>query len=278
MDNTGSLPPYLNHRWVETPNKKELHESRLQRRVSSHVSPFSTLIAAMGNYWAPGCLEAVQDMEKHTAKSARYDVCLYEERDRCDLDFDAMGSMRNEAYLKALREGWEYILYIDNDVLPMKDALVRLLGRFVPIISPIVSYADGHTYDLFVPSLERNKGMVMIGSCVLSFLLIRTTVFFPWALGGFWGNALGDDEEYHFHKFEMSGHHVFIDTDVEVVCQNPPHFPLGSALEARRERYLHSTQNTGTDQQNKGTPSSFIGDGESVNNRLWVPSDRAMSA
>lgn len=222
------------HRMVETQHKSELIEQRVQTGDTTHLSPYSTLIAAIGDYWAPGSLEAMQEMSKTTFAHG-YEVCLYEEFDRCYRPFDALGSMRNMAYWRAIREGWEHILYVDNDVLPQPDTLIRLLSRRVPIISPIISYADGQDHDLALPQAERGRGLAMVGSCVLSFILFRTSVFLPWVTSGFWGNAIGDDEGYHFAKLELSGQRPFIDTDVEVVCQNPPHYPLDPVLERRHQ-------------------------------------------
>ena len=230
------------HRMVDTEHKSALIEQRIQAGDTTHVSPYSTLIAAMGNYWAPGSLEAVKNMAKATFEQG-YEVCLYEEFDRCYRPFDAIGSMRNMAYLRAIREGWEYLLYVDNDVLPEPDVLVRLLHLRVPIITPIVYYADGEAHDLSMPLLERGRGLAMIGSCVLSFVLFRTAVFLPWATGTFWGNAIGDDEGYHFAKLEMSGQRPFGDTDVQVLCQNPPHYPLDAVLDRRRQ--VHSRRTNG---------------------------------
>ena len=130
------------------------------------------------------------------------------------------------AYMKAIREGWENILYIDNDVLPPESALVKLLKHPIPIVSPIIVYSDGLDHGLTMPKMQQNAGLVMVTSCVLSFLLLKTIVFLPWALGGFWDNALGSDESYHFAQLYQAGHYPFVDTDVVVTCQSPPHYPL----------------------------------------------------
>ena len=78
----------------------------------------------------------------------------------------------------------------------------------------------------------------MVGSYVISFVLFRTSVFLPWALNPFWQDAIGADEGYHFSKLEMAGHRPFVDTDVEVVVQSAPHFPLDDVLDARRTRHF----------------------------------------
>ena len=213
-----------NIRYFATEQEKLLHEERLTRGMG-HASPYSTLLAAMGNHWKPGCFEAVKRMAERTWQEG-YQVCFYEETDRCLNPYDAIGVMRNCAYMKALREGWEYILYVDNDVLPEPDTLIKLLKNPVAIQSPIVAYADGQDHGLKMPALEQGRGLVLVTSCVVSFLLVRTNVFFPWALGGFWQDGIGADEDYQFQKFYQAGHLPFVDTNVTMTCVEPPHFPL----------------------------------------------------
>ena len=154
------------------------------------------------------------------------EVFFREFPDLCDKPFDAIGSMRNMAYMAAIRQGFEFILYVDNDCLPQKDTLVALIKSHVPIVGPIIRLANGQHYDLAVPRLENNKGLAVAGSTLLTCLLVRTAVFLPWATGGFWGNAIGDDEGYHFDKLYGIGHQLYIQTNTQVIALTPPHFPL----------------------------------------------------
>ncbi len=133
---------------------KDFYDERIQKALPTHVSPGSTLIAAIGQHWHPGCLEAVTKMAKATA-NAGYDICFYEEHDRCYNKFDAIGLMRNMAYMKAIREGWEYLLYVENDVQPKPDALIHLLKHpELPVVSPIIRYADGDPHGQTLPSFR----------------------------------------------------------------------------------------------------------------------------
>ena len=209
------------------------HEKRAIKAPFPHVAPYSTLIAAIGNHWEPGCWESIKAMADYTANICEYPLLLYEERDRCYNWGDALGSMRNMAINKAIYGGWQYLMMMDNDIQVGKDCLVRLLHRHLPIIAPIVAYTDGETHGLETPKLERGKGVAMVGSVVLSCLLVRTSLFLPWALTGFFSNAIGDDEEYHFTRLFMAGHMPWIDTDVEVVAVKPPHFPLDTKRRAQ---------------------------------------------
>jgi len=218
-----------NYRLLNTQQQAEANDERMDRGITTHVSPGSTLIAAMGDHWKPQCFEAVKQMAYHTWE-AGCEVCFYEEPDRCYNPFDAIGSMRNMAYWRAIREGWEYLLYVDNDVMPPPDALEKLLARRLPIIAPILRYLNDEDHGISQARMEFGNGLVMVGSCLLSFLLIRTSVFLPWATSPFWGNEIGDDEAYHFAKLDMIGHRPFIDTNVVVEVKSPPHFPLDERL------------------------------------------------
>ena len=217
--------PIREVRWFSTEADKDLHEERARSGRGSHVRPYSTLIAAMGQHWHEGCWEAVREMAKYTWERG-YDVCLYEEHDRCYNPYDAIGVMRNLAYMRAMAEGWENLLYMDNDVKPGPDVLYQLLQRPVPIISPVIEFWDGEDHGISMPRMVRDKGLVMVTNCVLSFLLFKTSVFLPWATSPFWQDALGADEDYHFKKLALVGHRPFVDTDVVVKCMSAPHYPL----------------------------------------------------
>ena len=198
---------------------------RVDAGLPPHISPGSVLIAAMGAHWHEGSLEAVKAMAKHTLLCGRF-VRFYAEQDRCYEPYDGLGTMRNLAYMRAIQEGFEYILYVDNDVLPEKDTLVRLQDRLLPIMSPRIQFPDGKDYNMPQATIPANTGLIMGTSVLLSFLLFKTEVFLPFALSSFWDNARGSDEEFHFRKLAMLGHHPMVDTTTTIKVQNEPHFPF----------------------------------------------------
>ena len=219
-------------RLFETENQKQLWERRVDAKLPEHLSPFSVLVAAMGNYWYPGCKAAAEKMCRF-AWDQGYQVLLWEEPDCCYNPYDGLGTMRNKAYMKAILEGYEYLCYLDNDVMVTEDSLTRLMHRMVPVVSPIVRYADGQNHGLSLPDMEGGKGLAMISSVVLSMLVCQTKVFLPWALAPFWDNAIGSDEGLHFRRLAMAGHRPFVDTDVVVTAMKAPTFPLKQRLEDR---------------------------------------------
>jgi hypothetical protein len=214
-----------NIRFFGTEMDKTIHEERAAAGLDPHVRPYSTLIGAMGNHWEEKCFEAVRDMAEHAWQEG-IDVCLLEEADRCYHSHDALGTMRNDLYMKALTQGWEYLLYVDNDAKPEPDTLVRLLRRQVPIVSPVIQFWDGQDHGINMPKMVRNAGLVMVTNIVLSFVLFKSVVFLPWAITPFWQDALGADEDYHFRRLYMAGHRPFVDTDLVVTVMAPPRYPL----------------------------------------------------
>ena len=191
----------------------------------THIRPNSVLIAAMGYHWKQGSWQRVVDMMQHTIEQGSY-VALQEIQDRCFEPYDALGTMRNEAALSAVNEGFEWLLYVDNDVLPERDTLVRLLNWQLPILAPYV-VEPGTGRRLFGPGWDPNSGLKPAKWCVLSMLLMRTSIFN--CVGPrFWSDAVGADEGYHFQTLWHYGHQPWIDTNTPLVVAGIPHYPLAS--------------------------------------------------
>ena len=243
METQKSKVTYNEHRWFNSEIEKAVWEAREKLALARHVAPYSTFVAAMGNHWREGCYDAVKAMCKRTW-DAGYIVTMSEQQDRCFQPYDGLGVMRNLAYMRAISEGYEYILYVDNDVKPEPETLLKLLRRHVSIISPVILFADGLDHGLTMPKMPRMRGLAVVKSCVLSFLLFKTSVFFPWSATSFWDNPLGADEDYHFRRLAMAGHFPFVDTDISVMTMDAPHFPLDKAV-YRTTADLDSLRNGG---------------------------------
>lgn len=213
------------HRWLETQEQKALLEMREAQGFPPHVAPFSVLVVCVGNHYEPGVFDAIREMCDYTHAQGPQ-VTLYEQPDLCFNWGDALGTMRNEAMMKALSEGYEFLLYVDNDVIPPREALWTMMRKYVGICLPIPEYADGEHHNLSVTRMERNAGMAMVRSSIISFVLFKTAVFESWRHIPFWENALGAHEEYHFNRLRAHGHQPFVDTSVVVKILKPPHFPL----------------------------------------------------
>ena len=209
------------------PSMPELENAHRQMdRGWTHIRPNSVLVAAMGNHWRQGSWNKVIDMVEHTQEKGVY-CALSEIQDRCFNPYDALGTMRNEAILTALGEGFQYLCYIDNDVKPEKDYLLKLLQWQMPIAGPFV-VEPGTGNKLFGPGdLQVNSGLQKAKWSVLSMLLFNTSIFR--ALGSeFWSNAIGADEGYHFNKLHFYGYSLYIDTAIQLEVGGRPLYPLAA--------------------------------------------------
>ena len=268
LDRPGEANKTYEQLWW-TPNDRDaaILEERDRNGFPRRAAPNSVLIASLGANWEPGCRDAVVTMANETANKG-YWVSLYQVPDLCYQPYDALGTMRNTAYVKALIQGWEYLLLLNNDVVPQPDTLLRLMNRHLPIVAPAIRYRDEDTligqyqevgkkegkafeYEdipLFytVPQARpdrRNKGLALAGAVLLDFVLFKSRVFMPWATGAFFQDAIGAGELYHWEKLDMVAHNPWLDTDVVLEVVKPPHFPLdrrpdkfGPNLEAPRPR------------------------------------------
>lgn len=207
------------------PSNPELQNAHRQmERGWTHIRPNSVLVAAMGNHWHQGSWNKVIDMIDFTQEQGVY-CALSEIQDRCFQPYDALGTMRNEAILAALGEGFQYLCYVDNDIKPEKDYLLRLLQWQLPIVAPYTA-EPGTGGRLFGPNtIQPNTGVQRAKWCVLSMLLFNTGVFH--AIGPeFWRDAIGADEGYHFTKLHYYGYHLYIDTSLHLEVQHRPLYPL----------------------------------------------------
>lgn len=225
----GKVPLYENH-WFGSEDEAKDYMSRRNSRWGYHISPYSVLVAAIGNHWVKepaDCFEAVKAMCDYHAKQTHGAVCLYEVPDMCLQPYDGLGIMRNMAMFRAIDEGYEYLCYVDNDIEPPEYALHRLIRHQFEVIAPRIEFADGNTYGLDMPTTERDKGLGTCVNVVLSMLVFRTSALIPYRHTGFWENPIGADEAYHFTKLNKV---LFFDSNVTVKIHRPPHFPLNNSV------------------------------------------------
>ncbi len=191
-----------------------------------HISPNAVMVAVIGNHYKPGAWQHIADMVTFTnQKGIR--CALSEMQDRCFNPYDALGTMRNEAILKAQLGGYDWLCMVDADVKPDADLLYRLLGWGMPIIAPFIVEA-GTGRKLHGPHWEPDQGLRPLKWCVLSMLLFRTTVFNCLPAGTMWSDAIGADEGFHFQRLAYYGHRPFIDTSSHLIVDERPHYPLAS--------------------------------------------------
>ncbi len=217
-------------RYNASQRQQEINAGR-NAELWGHASAQSIYVAAMGNHWKPSSWEAVVNMVHYTNEFG-YPCTIEEIMDRCTQPYDALGCMRNEAILRA-SQGWEWLLYVDNDVLPAPDTLVRMVNRDVSVIAPYVA-EPATDKPLHGPNRGRFTGLHPVRWCVLSMLMFRTSVFN--ATGPeFWNDSIGADEGYHFQKLWNFGHRPFLDSDIQVRVTDNPTYPLAQLREAKED-------------------------------------------
>lgn len=222
-------PPTPKHQYISIRSYATEAERQLamqkNTRQYAHVRPNSTLVCPMANHWAPNSWEKVMHMVEFTTSKG---ICvgLQEIQDRCFNPYDALGTMRNEAIMLAICEGFEYLCYLDNDVQPQPDTLWRLLACDMPIVAPLVlEPLTGK--QLSGPPVQPNSGLHPGKWSVLSMLLFKTAVFQAFSdPGHFWADAIGADEGIHFMKLATKGHRVYIDTNTQLEVRSEPWYPL----------------------------------------------------
>ena len=138
--------------------------------------------------------------------------------------------MRNEGWMKAL-QGFEYVLYIDNDVRPPKEMLYQMIKARHLVSMPYIEEPpkEDPTIPIRIlhgPTFPRFSGTHRVKWAVLSFMLFHVNVLRPWD-GGFWENAVGADEGYHFQKlYAGTGIQPYVNTDIECPVGSAPTYPL----------------------------------------------------
>ena len=247
--------------WYESEAQAKVYADRQRTsRWGGHVSPYSVLVAAIGNHWVqePDCFEAVRKMADYHARETGAHVCFYEEPDKCKNPYDALGTMRNDALMRAVDEGFEYLCYVDNDIEPPEDTLHRLVAHQFPVMVPRLEFADGQTYGLEMPTTEKDKGIGTAVTVVLSMILFRTASLARWRDTGFWDDAIGADEQHHWRRWNNL---VFFDSNVTIKVHRPPHFPLNNSI----GRTLEDLDKTSLASKN-GTPANVL-----ERKKIWTP-------
>lgn len=213
---------------------------RQEEKGWSHNRPNSVLLWAIGNHWKPGSWQHVMDMMKFTIDQGVY-VEFREGQDRCFEYADALGVMRNEGILVAENLGLEWICFVENDVWPPPDALIRMLQDYdatkANIITPFIC-EQGSGRPLHGPHVGPDSGFHWMKWSVLSFIMFRTAIFKSYP-GDFWETAIGADEGYHFQKFFRNGYYLGMDSALQIPALRRPQYPLASNHMADAERKAH---------------------------------------
>lgn len=224
--------------WTIQPHANAIEKKRNSEGFSDfyHVRPGSVYLAAIGHSWQPHCWNRVIDMIMW-ANFQGYNVWLQEiPEDYVNFPMALPQVMRDTAILQGRNGGFDKICLIDNDILPDKEVLVRLMEHPFPIVSPFI-WDQGEDYALGVPRYERGLGMQPMRWVGSSFMLFDSSIFNCPNIK-FTGLYL----EGQFGQLLASyGHKFWMDTDLEVQTFTPPgrvsQYNFDERMEIFKERY-----------------------------------------
>ena len=193
-------------------------------RTPGHVKPNSVLIATIGTNWEAGSWQKVVDMVKYT--NERGVTCwLLEIPDRCIcIPYQNVNYMKNLACTKALDQGFEWLMVVDNDVLPEPDMLLKLMNWGAPIVAPYI-YDPKEKNTLFAPRYEKGKGLRPVTWSIQSCMLFWTKVFNCFPVGQPWADYTVECDLSD--AFRHYGHTVFVDTNTELKLATYPTYHGG---------------------------------------------------
>jgi|TARA_Y100000310_G_C20701833_1_gene830684 hypothetical protein len=194
---------------------------RTARTRRQHLNPDSVYVFSVGKNWSPGAWQKVVDMVDYTLEQGI--TCWFHEINDslCQIPYMEIPAMRNAACQTAKDAGFEWVMMVDNDVLPEPDLLVRLLDSDRPVIVPYIKTADG--YSLASPQYTVGGGTGAVRWAVLSCILIHCNVL----------NCFGDnmpftdvtEEGDFFRRLWHYGHQGFQNTSVVLEMASSPNRP-----------------------------------------------------
>ena len=217
--------------WYKSDHERLISAKRGPSHKWAHAAPDSVLVWAIGNIWKVDAWHTVIDMCQY-ASDMGMTVRFQEGQNRCLEPYDAVGTMRNEAFAAASMGGFEYLLMIDNDVLPSKDTLYRLGQRDEPEVAPYVEEPKDPNQPgrplrtLHGPFREPYKGIYNVKWHVLSMMLWKVPFIRNCGLD-FWQDTIGGDEGYHFAKmYAQTGVYPKVDSEIVLPVAGAPLYPL----------------------------------------------------
>jgi len=205
--------------WVIQPHANPVEKKRNSERFSKnwHLRPESVFVASIGTSWQPHSWNRVIDMIMW-ANFQGYNVWFQEvQEDHINFPMANTQVMRDSAIIMGRDAGFDKICLIDNDVLPDKEILVRLLEHPFPLIAPFI-WDQGEDHALGIPRYDRGQGLQPMRWVGASFMLFDSKIFNCPDI-----KFSGLYQEGQFGQLlEHYGHQFWMDTDLEVQTFTPP--------------------------------------------------------
>jgi hypothetical protein len=139
---------------------------------------------------------------------------------------------RNLIIVQALQNNASHILFLDDDVAPPPDILIRLLSHEKDIVTGLylmrnyphlplifdITREDGSCGHHFLT--EKDEGLIEIVNCGFGAVLIKTKVFrdmnSPWVTLGEYEKDHWCDDISFFNRAKAAGFRIYCDLDVSV--------------------------------------------------------------
>ncbi len=202
------------------PTREEsLRVAALQGAKNQHLRPDSIYVTAIGTSWEEGAWQKVIDMVAYTNDKGY--CCWFKEIEDSfsQLPYGALNPMRNVACLDAVNVGCEYVLLVENDILPEPDMLIKLIQWQAPVVLP---YCIDNKTDkpLMGPTYKPNMGLQPVEWAVFSCILIKTSVLHCFPDCAPFRDCL--KESTFFKKLTYYGHKGFVDTNTPLQLATRP--------------------------------------------------------
>ena len=184
-----------------------------------YLRPDSVCVVAIGNKWEPEAWQRITDMVEHTNRNG---VCCWF-HEIMDAEsrppYTMLEAMRDAACLYAHNLGFEWVLVVENDVLPEPDMLINLLKWQMPIVVPYL-WEENFNTTIAEPRYKQNTGLHPVEWSALSCILIWGKVLNCFANASpFQGTYT---ERMFADRFLHYGHRIFQDTNTELKLATMP--------------------------------------------------------
>ncbi|MBU1349391.1 hypothetical protein KJ781_04965 [Patescibacteria group bacterium] len=213
--------PNIELRHFSTKEQAERYKLKGLYKTPS-LSPDSICIYSIGYNWIPGAWQKVVDMVDYTIKQ---NICcwLMEHRDFCVRlpGTEVVQEIRDCGCQFALDRGFEWVMLVENDIMPEPDLALRLIKWDMPVVVP---YMRDKQMDrvLSNPQYKPNNGLRRIQWSVLSCILIDTKILNCFPRGMPFGGT--SSEPLFFNRLFHYGIRAYQDTDIELEVPRSPSY------------------------------------------------------
>ena len=190
----------------------------------SEQKPLSCHIALIGNEPMDGVVPALDAAALYTREQG-YVMTGSEYPNFCIQPFHGLGAMRNNAILRAMEVGADYIFIIDGDIrLDDPTVLARLLDRSKLVVAPLLDQsliAGTEWACISHPLMDPSQGLVQLDWIAVNCILFDMSVFRIVGPRLFTDPMIVSEEDYIFRFLRVNGIRLWQDTDALVTMLRP---------------------------------------------------------